>query len=136
MNAVDTNVLIYVNDPRDPAKQRIASELVSNLVDGVLIWQVACEYLAASRKLAQIGFSQKQAFERVREMSEVWPLFVPKMEVLDKAENLLQRFSLSFWDATLVAACIQAGIQQIYTEDFSGYPNIDGVEIINPFQTA
>jgi predicted nucleic acid-binding protein len=45
MNAVDTNILIYVNDPRDLTKQAIAVSLVSSLTDGVLIWQVACEYL-------------------------------------------------------------------------------------------
>jgi pimeloyl-ACP methyl ester carboxylesterase len=51
MNAVDTNILIYLNDPRDPVKQGIAISLVSALTEGVLLWQVACEYLAASRKL-------------------------------------------------------------------------------------
>ncbi|WP_017298947.1 hypothetical protein [Nodosilinea nodulosa] len=43
MNAVDTNILIYVNDPRDPVKQRVATSLVAELVDGVLLWQVAAE---------------------------------------------------------------------------------------------
>jgi predicted nucleic acid-binding protein len=38
MNAVDTNVLIYVNDSRDPGKQTIAASLVANLTEGVLIW--------------------------------------------------------------------------------------------------
>jgi predicted nucleic acid-binding protein len=57
MNAVDTNVLIYVNDSRDPGKQAIAASLVANLTEGVLIWQVACEYLAASRKLEPFGYS-------------------------------------------------------------------------------
>ncbi len=51
MNAVDTNILIYVNDPRDPAKRAIAASLISSLTDGILVWQVACEYLAASHKL-------------------------------------------------------------------------------------
>jgi len=51
MNAVDTNILIYVNDPRDAIKQGIASSLIASMTDGVLLWQVACEYLAASRKL-------------------------------------------------------------------------------------
>lgn len=37
MNVVDTNILIYVNDPRDPAKQTIAASLISSLTDGVLI---------------------------------------------------------------------------------------------------
>ncbi|BAZ11026.1 hypothetical protein NIES4071_28500 [Calothrix sp. NIES-4071] len=47
MNAVDTNILIYVNDPRDTIKQAKASSLISNLTDGVLLWQVACEILDA-----------------------------------------------------------------------------------------
>jgi predicted nucleic acid-binding protein len=63
MNAVDTNILIYVNDPRDPVKQTIAASLVSALVDGVLIWQVACEYLAASRKLEPFGYDRAQAYQ-------------------------------------------------------------------------
>lgn len=45
MNAVDTNILIYVNDNRDLVKQGIAAALVSSLRDGVLLWQVACEQL-------------------------------------------------------------------------------------------
>jgi predicted nucleic acid-binding protein len=50
MNAVDTNILIYVKDPRDARKQAVAASLTSSLTDGVLLWQVACEYVAASRK--------------------------------------------------------------------------------------
>ena len=57
MNAVDTNVLIYTHDPRDPAKQNKAVALVASLADGVLLWQVACEYIAASRKLTAYGLS-------------------------------------------------------------------------------
>lgn len=41
MNAVDTNVLIYVHDPRDERKQAIAGQVVESLTDGVR--QVACE---------------------------------------------------------------------------------------------
>ncbi|ELS46026.1 hypothetical protein C789_4169 [Microcystis aeruginosa FACHB-905 = DIANCHI905] len=38
------------------SKQAIAASLVANLTEGVLIWQVACEYLAASRKLEPFGY--------------------------------------------------------------------------------
>ena len=37
MNAVDTNILIYVNDPRDPLKQKIAASLIPSLTEGVLV---------------------------------------------------------------------------------------------------
>jgi predicted nucleic acid-binding protein len=43
MNAVDTNILIYARDPRDPTKQALATALLSSLTDAVLLWQVACE---------------------------------------------------------------------------------------------
>lgn len=55
MNAVDTNILIYVHDPRDLVKQATATSLITSLTDVVLLWQVACEYLAASRKLEPLG---------------------------------------------------------------------------------
>jgi predicted nucleic acid-binding protein len=43
MNAVDTNILIYVHDYRDSTKQVTAKALISSLTDAVLLWQVACE---------------------------------------------------------------------------------------------
>lgn len=58
MNAVDTNVLIYARDPRDAVKQQKAVNLTIGLNDGALLWQVACEYIAASRKLLPFGFTQ------------------------------------------------------------------------------
>jgi len=38
MNAVDTNVLVYAHDPRDPVKQDKAAALIASLSDGVLLW--------------------------------------------------------------------------------------------------
>jgi len=35
MNAVDTNILIYVNDPRNPDKQAVAASLIPSLTEGV-----------------------------------------------------------------------------------------------------
>ncbi len=66
MNAVDTNILIYVNDPRDLVKQEIAISLVSTLTESILLWQVACEYLAASRKLESLGYNRAQAYQYIR----------------------------------------------------------------------
>ena len=72
MNAVDTNILIYVNDPREPVKQGVAISLVSALTEGVLLWQVACEYLAASRKLESLGYNRVQAYQYIRDLQQIW----------------------------------------------------------------
>jgi predicted nucleic acid-binding protein len=47
MIALDTNVLIYCCDTRDPRRQQIALDLVADTADGILPWQVACEFIAA-----------------------------------------------------------------------------------------
>ena len=134
MNAVDTNILIYVNDPRDPVKQEVATSLISDLTDNVLLWQVACEYLAASRKLESLGYDRVQAYQYIRDLQLVWYTALPTWSMIDGAENLMSRFSLSHWDSMMIAACLEANVQTLYTEDL-GYSSIDGLGIVNPFKT-
>lgn len=133
MNAVDTNILIYVNDHRDSVKQGVAASLISSLTEGVLLWQVACEYLAASRKLESLGYGRAQAYQYIRDLQQVWYTALPTWSVIERAENLISRFSLSHWDSMIVAACLEANVQTLYTEDF-GYSSIDGLGIVNPFK--
>ena len=64
MIAVDTNVLIYACDQADPQRQKVALDLITNGQDGVLQWQVACEFLSASRKLGKQGFTSTHAWNR------------------------------------------------------------------------
>ena len=67
MNAVDTNELIYAVDPRDPAKRAKALALLESMTDGVLLWQVALEYLAACRKLEPHGYSLAEGWENIHD---------------------------------------------------------------------
>ena len=136
MNAVDTNVLIYAHDRRDPRKQALAASLIQSQADGVLLWQVACEYLSASRKLESQGYSLEQAWQDIRDLRSVWTTILPTWRVLDRAETLMASFSLSFWDALILAACLEGGVDRLYTEDFDAYPSVDGLEVINPFATT
>jgi predicted nucleic acid-binding protein len=134
MNAVDTNILIYVRDPRDPVKQQKAVQLATSLSDGALLWQVACEFVAASRKLAPFGFTQAQAWLEVKRLRALWKLILPSESVLLRAEQLTTTHNLSFWDAMIVAACIEGGVARLYSEDFDdSLSRATGAEIINPF---
>jgi predicted nucleic acid-binding protein len=134
MNAVDTNVLVYASDPRDPRKNAIANALVLSLRDAVLLWQVACEYVNASRKLVAHGYEQDQAWHDIQDLRKDWKLVLPDFDVFKEAERLFQRYSLSVWDSLLIAACLVGGVERLYTEDFDAYNRIDGLEIINPFR--
>ncbi len=136
MNAVDTNVLIYSIDPRDPRKQRIARGLLEELEEPMLLWQVAVEYLAAARKLEATGVSRARAWNEIERLRQLWPVAFPQWSAIDQARELLSRYSLSFWDAMLVAACATAGVQRLYSEDLTAYPRLAGVELVNPFRSS
>lgn len=133
MNAVDTNVLIYAHDPRDSRKQQTAARLISSLTDGVLLWQVACEYVAASRKLERLGFDLQQVWADLDDLRRVWRTATPTWETMLRARRLLDRYSLSSWDALLIAACLESGVTRLYSEDFDDSVRAAGLEIINPF---
>lgn len=96
---------------------------------------MACEYLAASRKLESLGYSKIQAYQYIRDLQQVWYTALPSWAVIDLAEDLTNRFMLSHWDSMVVAACLEANVQTLYTEDF-GYSVIDGLKIVNPFKTT
>lgn len=133
MNAVDTNVLLYAHDPRDVRKQSAAIELLESLTEGVLLWQVACEYLAASRKLEQFGYDRRRAWQDIQDLGSVWTRVLPDWTMHGRAQVLMDAHSLSFWDALILAACQQAGVQRLFTEDMSPSMKLDKLELINPF---
>lgn len=133
MNAVDTNVLIYAQDPRDLTKRRQAVQLLNSLDDGVLLWQVACEYLWTSRKLAPFGFSAKEAWSDLAELRRTWQCASPSWQCLEASSAIMAECGASFWDALLIAACVEARVDRFYSEDFGALSAIHGVTIINPF---
>ena len=134
MNAVDTNVLIYANDQRDPRKYDIAFRLVDGLDDGALPWQVICEFLAASRKLEPFGFSLTKAWHYLEMLRSTWETAIPGWNVQVRGYELTQRYSISYWDALLISACIDAGVGRLYSEDLDTHNGLDGLEIVNPFR--
>jgi predicted nucleic acid-binding protein len=134
MIGVDTNVLIYACDRADPRRQQIALDLVTNAEDGVLLWQVACEFIAASRKLSKQGFTSTHAWNRLAEFRELLPLVLPSEAILDRSRELHLNRGASFWDAMILAACAEAGVEIFYSEDLPGFDHFDGVRVINPFK--
>lgn len=53
---------------------------------------------------------------------------------LEGAWRLQDRFSLSWWDALIVSAARLAGCDRLLTEDLSHGQNLDGVEVLSPFE--
>lgn len=133
MIAVDTNVLIYACDKGDPRRQKVALDLIATATDGVLPWQVACEFIAASRKLKDQGLTPEDAWDRLTDFLELFRLAAPSATVLPRARELHLLHQLSFWDALIVSACLEEGVETFYSEDIPGSDAFGPLKIINPF---
>lgn len=138
MNAVDTNVYVYALDADEAAKQAKALELFEQLTlqrtETVLIWQVAGEFLNQLRTWESRGrlspADVEAAFQRARAMFE---LRIPSEAIFQFSFELRFRFSLSHWDSMLLAACKDAGVSTLFSEDMDSGTDFDGLTIVNPF---
>jgi predicted nucleic acid-binding protein len=134
MIALDTNILIYACDKADPKRQQVALDLVRSAADGVLLWQVACEFVAASRKLRYQGFRTVDAWNSLADYQAMFPLVVPTPGSFERARILHADQGWSFWDAMIVAASLECGATRLYSEDLPGRILRGPLEIVNPFR--
>jgi predicted nucleic acid-binding protein len=130
--------LVYAEDRDAKAKHDIARDLVLDLWNdrqGVLSVQVLQEfYVTVTRKLKK-PLRATDALDVVREYL-TWTVVENTKSLLVQAIDLQQRAQLSFWDAMVVQAAIQAGCDRLYSEDLNAGQRFDSVIVVNPFKTA
>jgi predicted nucleic acid-binding protein len=61
---------------------------------------------------------------------------VPSEHIFELSFDSRSRFSLSHWDSMLLAACKEARVTTLYSEDMAAGTNYDGVTIVNPLFEA
>ena len=138
MNAIDTNVLVYSFDTDDPARQQKAIELIDQLSknpDGtVLPWQVIVECLACRQRWVDRGrLSAGDLDQHIADVSILFPVAMPSMNMIPRSVGSTSRHSLSHWDSLLIAACIEANVDTLYSEDLGDGEQYDTVMVVNPF---
>lgn len=139
MNAIDTNIYLYAIDDAEPVKQRKAIDLLDRLEPRrspvVLPWQVAVEYLNGLRRWARSGkVAAGRVESQLEELLAIFPLAFPTRDVFGISLSLSSKYSLSHWDSMLLAACIDARVTTLYSEDLSDGMTYESVTVINPLK--
>jgi predicted nucleic acid-binding protein len=133
---VDTNILLYAEDRDAKAKHERARELVLSLWDdqnGVISIQVLQEfYINATRKLKK-PLTNVRALEIVEEYL-TWTVVENTNALLTSAIRLQTKAQLSFWDAMVVQAAIDARCERLYSEDLNHGQRFGSLRIVNPFK--
>ena len=134
---VDTNVLVYNRDARDPTKREAAERWLRALWvahSGRVSTQVLNEYYAVVTEMHRPGIDRDEARADIRSLMSWGPIPVSHV-VIQGAWTIQDRHSLSWWDSLIVSAAQVAGCTYLLTEDLAHDRLFDGVRVVDPFRT-
>jgi predicted nucleic acid-binding protein len=126
----DTNIVIYAFTSGDP--RCVVGE--SLLAEGGLIGvQVLNEFTSVARR--KLGWSWQQIEAALAVIDELFgPARLLTAAVHANAVVLARDNELSFYDALIVAAALDAGCQSLLTEDMQHGQKFGALTIENPFR--
>jgi predicted nucleic acid-binding protein len=128
---VDTNILVYSFDTAEPSKQEIAVELVLGLWksgQGVLSLQVLKEFFVTVTQRLAVRMAYEDARSAVEDLC-TWECVAEDKNTLLRAMDLSRKYTLSFWDANIVASAVQSGCAICYSEDMNNGQVYEGVSL-------
>lgn len=126
----DTNVLLYAFSA-DTAKAEKAEALLAH--GGVVGVQVLNEFTSVARRKMNMAWSEiEDVLSLIRRRCSVRPL---TLQVHEQALKLAPRHGLSWYDALVVSAALEAGCPELLSEDLHDGLLVDGtLRIRNPFK--
>ncbi|MGB0514910.1 MAG: PIN domain-containing protein [Wenzhouxiangellaceae bacterium] len=141
---IDTSVLVYRFDPRDPERQKIATEVLRDgLKDDRLLLphQALIEFVAATiRPRPDLDgkplLESEQALAEAESLARQFEVLYPDESVLVTALRGMAAYRLSWFDAHLWAYAEAHGIPEILSEDFEHGRHYGKVRVVNPFRSA
>jgi len=131
---IDTNILVYQMDKRDPRKRNVCRDVVKKAAssrDAVISTQVLQEfYVATTTRLHIDPILIKSIMHSLENMEVV----TVGNELIDDAIDASLQYHLSFWDSLIIVAAESAKCETLYTEDLNDGQIIRNVRIANPMK--
>ena len=130
----DTNVLVYaaMRTAKDERKRERALHLIRSENFGTSA-QVLQEFYVTVVKKAARPLSPLEAAEWIEHWAE-FPCQAIERRLVQIAIELSARYSISYWDAAILAAAETLGAHTVYSEDLSHGQMYGPVRVVNPFR--
>jgi len=130
---VDTNVFVYAQTVDTSEKHRAARAWVDHLWrtgQGRTSTQVLQEFYAVTTR--KLHADADTARNETRDLMAWSPIAVDPLAI-EGAWAVEDRYSLSFWDALIVASAHLARCETLLTEDLQHGMDFDGITVVSPF---
>jgi predicted nucleic acid-binding protein len=132
---VDTNVLVYARDSREPIKRGLANEWIRVLWNeerGRTSYQVLNEYYDFVTRKLKTPIKHEDAWEDVQ-FYLAWSPQPVDLEVLRGAHEIQLRYQLNWWDSLVVSAAQAQECVLLLSEDLHDGADYGGVVVRSPF---
>lgn len=133
---IDTNLLIYLYDQNEPARQKQARFVLDKL-QGVGAGRLSVQSLSefaniAPKKLAP-AVSISDVAEIVRALASVFPICYVTPNIVADAARGVRDYQMAFYDAQIWACAKSNQLPIVFSEDFQDGQTLEGVRFVNPF---
>lgn len=131
---VDTNIFLYAHDSLAGPKHHRALHLIDELWtsgEGVISTQVLQEFSVNLQRKTAHPLAVEEIEDIVREYSNWQVVTNTPMSILG-ALRLQIRYRISFWDALILQAAVDAGVSILYSEDLAHGQHYGTVQVVNP----
>jgi predicted nucleic acid-binding protein len=130
---LDTNVLVYaaIGTGKDERKRQRALDLIQSEDFGTSA-QVLQEFFVTVVRKASRPLSAEQALEWIEQLT-AFPCQPVDHPLVRVAIEQSERYSISYWDATIISAAQALGSATVYSEDLNDGQLYSGVRVVNPF---
>jgi predicted nucleic acid-binding protein len=132
---LDTNILVYPHDRREPARARRALEILDILAPtgtAALSAQVLSEYFWVVTRRLPDPLTEREGIASTERHARTWQVLDVTTATVREALRAVRQHHLAYWDGLIWAAARLAQISVVLSEDFTDGAELDGVTFRNP----
>jgi predicted nucleic acid-binding protein len=129
---LDKNVFIYADSTKidDLRKHTLARQIFAT-TDFCTSGQVLAEFVANRKKM--IGLTTQELVQWLEEIAG-YPVAPVDAALVQAGLAMSERYQISYWDGTIIAAAETLGAPILYSEDLNHGQKYGSVTVINPFK--
>ncbi len=126
---IDTNILVYAfsADPR----RNLAAEVIA--LGGTINVQVLNEFTNVLHKKQKLPWPVIEL--AIASLHRIFPTVMPLTAAVHTSGlSLARNHNISFYDALIIAAALEAGSDVLFSEDLQHGQKFGALDVVNPFR--
>jgi len=134
---IDTNILVYAYDTSEGMKHEAAKQLLKGIWEdggGVVCVQNLMEFFVVITKKVEIPIPVTVAKTIIEDISksDSWKVIDRDINTFLYAIDLVERYNIHLWDATIVASMKENEVSRIVTENTKDFEKVPDIYVTFP----